>query len=292
MTAARVCGVVITFHPKVDVLDNLRKVRPQLQGMVIVDNGSSPEELAPFHAASAELDFTIVENGENVGIAAALNTGIRWAIAKGFDWVALFDQDSTAEDSLIAKMIAEYQSRPDREHVAIVVPKYIDRRSNLEMPLARTKTGEIMVVRTSGSLMPASVFARAGWFLEDFVIDQVDYEYCLRLNKFGYKIIACPSAVLIHSLGERQRHSVLGLFNIITTHHNAKRRYYITRNRVRMVQSYWRSHPAYCLDLVALTVKDTVKILLVEKPRFKKIRNTALGFRDALINRMGKTVEL
>ncbi|AXC12938.1 dTDP-rhamnosyl transferase RfbF [Acidisarcina polymorpha] len=292
MMRAAVCGVVITFHPKIDVLENLAKVRPQLQGMVIVDNGSSPQELAPFYEASARLGFTIIENGENLGIAAALNTGIRWAQSHDFSWVALFDQDSTVEAGLIEKMLAYYAEQPDQAKVAIVVPRYIDRKSGAEMPLLHDKDGKIMVVRTSGSLMPVSVFDHTGWFLEDFVIDQVDYEYCLRLGTLGYKIIACRQATLIHSLGERQRHRVLGLFNIITTHHNAKRRYYITRNRVRMIQLYWKQYPAYCLDLLALTAKDTFKILLVEKPRFTKMKNSVAGLRDALLNRMGKTVEL
>jgi rhamnosyltransferase len=292
MAQARVCGVVITFHPKMDVLDNLRQVRPQLQGMVVVDNGSSAEELAPFHAAGRDQGFAIVENGANLGIAAALNTGIRWAQSQGFDWVALFDQDSTVEAGLIHAMLAEYSAHSDCQHVAVVVPRYIDRKSGLEMPLARVKDGEIVVVRTSGSLMPLAVFARTGLFLEDFVIDQVDYEYCLRLRALGYKIIACRRANLIHSLGERQRHKILGLLQIITTHHNAKRRYYITRNRMRIIQLYWRKYPAYCFDLVSLTLKDTVKILLVEHAKGKKLVNTLAGLRDALLGRMGQTVKL
>ena len=286
-----VCAVVITFRPKVDVLENLAKVRPQVQGLVVVDNGSSAEALAPFHQASGPMGYAVVENGANLGIAADLNNRIRWAQSQGYAWVVLFDQDSTVGDGLIDAMLNEYASHPEREKLAVVVPRYVDRKSGREMPVPRTGSGEILVVRTSGSLMPMALIPAIGLFLEDFVIDQVDYEYCLRLGALGYKIAQCPYATLIHSLGEMEHHD-LGVGKIISTHHNAKRRYYMTRNRIRIVQLYWRQYPAYCFDLIVSTLKDTVKILLVEKPKYQKLKNTAMGVRDALINRMGKTVEL
>ncbi len=47
------CAVIITFRPPAAVLDNLAKVRQQVEGLVVVDNGSSAELLVPFRARCA-----------------------------------------------------------------------------------------------------------------------------------------------------------------------------------------------------------------------------------------------
>ena len=184
-----VCAVIITFRPVPEHLENALKARDQVQKLVVVDNGSSDQALAPFRAAAQEGKFHLIENGENLGIAAALNTGIKWAKSQGCEWVILFDQDSTVTDGLIEKLLSAYYSDPDREHIGTIVPTYIDRVSRNEMPVELSKTGEILTVSTSSSLIPQSVFERCGYFREDFVIDQIDYEFCLRIVAAGYRIV-------------------------------------------------------------------------------------------------------
>src|SRR5277367_3725788 len=110
-----VCAVIITFRPPPVVPGNLAKARPQVHGMVVVDNGSSPEALAAVTATCRELDAHLIENRVNLGIAAALNVGVQWARSQGYRWVALFDQDSTLSDGFIATMLHEYQTNPLRE---------------------------------------------------------------------------------------------------------------------------------------------------------------------------------
>lgn len=287
-----VCAVIVTFRPVEAHLDNAIQARPQVQKMVIVDNGSSEQALAPFRAARDKWDFTLVENGENLGIAAALNLGIRWAKSQGCEWVILFDQDSTVTEGLVDTMLQTYSADPNREEVGTLVPKYIDRFSGNEMPVERSKQGEILTVSTSSSLLPQSVFARCGFFREDFIIDQIDYEFCLRIIAAGYRIVQCDQATLLHSLGERREYGVGGKHLLTSTHHNARRRYYIIRNRVVLLRLYWGRFPEYCSNLFTLTWKDTIKILLVEKQKGEKLKNTIRGLIDGVFGRMGKRVEL
>jgi rhamnosyltransferase len=287
-----VCAVIITFRPIQEHLENAIKARPQVQKLVIVDNGSSDQALAPFRAAASEGKFHLIENGENLGIAAALNTGIRWAKSQGLDWVILFDQDSTVTEGLVDTLLATYFSDPNRDSIGTIVPTYIDRNSGNEMPVERSKSGEILTVSTSSSLIPQSVFEHCGYFREDFVIDQIDYEFCLRIVAAGYRIVQSAEAKLMHSLGERKEYGVGGKHLLISTHHNAKRRYYIIRNRVVLLQLYWNKFPSYCFNLFTLTWKDSIKIVLVEKDKFQKLQNTVKGLIDGTLGRMGKRVEL
>jgi rhamnosyltransferase len=287
-----VCAVIITFRPMPEHLQNVLKTRPQVEKLVVVDNGSSDAALAPFREAKDAADFHLIENGENLGIAAALNIGIKWAKVQGFEWVILFDQDSTVTDGLVATMLNAYETDPNRESIGTLVPIYIDRFSGNDMPLQQSKTGEILTVSTSSSLIPQAVFEKCGYFREDFVIDQIDYEFCLRIRAMGYRIVQCKDATLMHSLGERKEYSVGGKHLLASTHHNARRRYYIMRNRVVLFKLYWKKYPAYCYDIFTLTWKDTIKIIAVEKDKGEKIKNTLKGIFDGLTGRMGTRVQL
>ena len=54
---------------------------------------------------------------------------------------------------------------------------------------------------TSGSLLALAVFRRVGPMREDFFIDAVDFQYCLRLRRHGYKVIETLLPTLIHPIG-------------------------------------------------------------------------------------------
>jgi rhamnosyltransferase len=287
-----VCAVVITFRPAADVLMNLSKVRPQVQGLVVVDNGSPEESLAPFLAAERQMELTLIRNGQNLGIAAALNIGVRWAQSQGFERVVLFDQDSTVTDGFMQAMLDEYESHPQREKVAIVTPSQVERNTGRARVVGSSKDGGPLVAITSGSLMPIGIFDRCGWFEEDLIIDCVDHEYCLRARSLGYTLAHSRRAVLLVNVGTCQEYRVFGMRISSATHHSAKRRYYITRNRLVVVQRCWRQQPLWCYCAVRDIAKDTLKIALFETHRWSKLVNTARGIVDALLGRMGKVVDL
>jgi rhamnosyltransferase len=286
-----ICAVVVTFRPGAAVFENLAKVRLQVDHVLVVDNGSSSESLAPFLALTRGGDITLIENQANLGIAAALNAGVRWAKSQGFEYVALFDQDSTVTEEFMATMLAEYTAHPRREWVALVTPTQMDRNSGLVRRHACAKDGGPLVAITSGGLMPVSIFERCGWFEEQLIIDGVDHEYCFRVRSQGYTLAECRKALLIVAVGSIKNHQILGL-TITAKHYSAKRRYYITRNRLVIVGRFWKQQPAWCYRALRDVVHDTVKVLFWEEQRSSKLAHTARGIIDALSGRMGKNVEL
>ncbi|WP_158749468.1 glycosyltransferase family 2 protein [Acidobacterium sp. S8] len=287
-----VCALFITYRPEADVLGNIAKVRPQVQGLVVVDNGSSESARAPFHVASQKLDFTLIENGRNLGIAAALNIGVRWAQSQGYRWIVLFDQDSTITDGFIGAMLREYQSHPHSDCLAIVTPKHIDQTNGEWRAPAFAVDGTPLVAITSGSLMPLNIFEKCGEFEEDLIIDRVDDEYCLRARSLGFTIALCEQAILHHAVGAPRTHHAYGIASFRASHHNAKRRYYITRNRLVMVKRYWKQHPQWCYSALVAMLKDTAKVVLAEEDSFTKVINILRGTLHAITGRMGKVVEL
>jgi rhamnosyltransferase len=287
-----VCGVVVTFRPKPEDLENFAKLRPQVQRLVVVDNGSPEEKRAVLRTTSRACDFTLLENEENLGIATALNIGVKWAQSVGCGWVALFDQDSTAPPAFIDTMLQAYERSPRRDRIGLIVPRYIDSRRGIPISARYAKDGSLQVAMTSGSLMPISIFSHEGWFEDSFFIGGVDYEYCLRLRSIGYSVEECADAVLLHAPAAFTECKVNGTRLFSTSNYSAGRRYYRERNTIWMIKRYWKIYPAFFVGMLSDSVKDGVKILLAETEKLRKVYYMALGVRDGLLGRMGRTVEL
>jgi rhamnosyltransferase len=292
MEKESVCAVVVTYHPDAAVLDNLAAIRPQVQGLVVVDNGSSKEKLSRLRLAAPEVEFTLIENGDNLGIATALNIGVKWAQSQGYTWVALFDQDSTAPPAFVDTMRRAYDTNRRRDRAALLVPRYIHSRLGHPLPAIYAGNGSLQVAMTSGSLMPVAIFSQEGCFEESLFIDGVDFEYCLRLRSRGYSVEECTEAVLLHAPANFTECRLNGSRLFLTSNYSAERRYYRDRNKIWMMRKYCTRYPAFILSALAGSLKDCVKILLAETDKRRKVFHMALGVRDGLLGRMGKTVQL
>lgn len=287
MPERSICAVIVTYHPSARMVDNLLQVLPQVQGLVVVDNGSSVDELRPWRDASQRLGFHLIENEENLGIATALNQGVDWALQEDFLWVVLFDQDSRITENFVDLMFATWEAHPARERLCSVHPKYIDPETRTEPLVRRAGDGGPIVSMTSGALMPAWVFKRLGMFASDFFIDDVDTEYCLRARAAGYLIADSRSAVLFHSTGQPWSASFLG-FKFRPSDHSATRRYYMSRNRIVVYRRYFNKFPRWVMLLASASSRETIKCLIAEDDRARKLRNCLLGAWDGLTGRMGR----
>jgi rhamnosyltransferase len=292
MIANNVCGVVVTFRPRLEDLANLGKLRRQVGGLIVVDNNSSEEKRVLLRSAARELEFTLIENGQNKGIAAALNTGVTWARAQGYNWAALFDQDSTPPPDFIDTMLRSYYRSSRRDRIALLVPRYIDSRLGTPLPAYYAKDGGLQVAMTSGSLIPVSTFINQGLFEECLFIDGVDYEYCLRLRGNGYSIEECSEAVLLHAPAHFVECKVHGVRLFSTSNYSAGRRYYRDRNKIWLMKQYWGRFPGFFVRTLFNTLKDACKIVLAEKNKTQKLYHMGLGVCDGMLGRMGNTVKL
>ena len=287
MTTRAVCGVIITYHPSETMLDNIPRALAQVDGLVVVDNGSSHEELKPLRFLSTSLGFELVENEENLGIAEALNRGVRWAKNQGYPWVILFDQDSKITENFVQHMFATWEAHPSRDRVCSIHPRYIGPETGVELLVPRMRDGGPFVSMTSGSLMPVWIFDKIGWFPSEYFIDFVDWEYCARIRAAGYLVADSREATLLHAAGDPARVKVLGR-TFQPSHHSAIRRYYIARNSIAFYRQYFRVFPWQILYSAYWQARGTMKCFVLEHDRKRKFRNFLLGTWDGLTGRMGK----
>jgi rhamnosyltransferase len=273
------------------MLEIVNKVLAQVQGLVVVDNGSNDDELDSLRVKKQSLLFHLIENGENLGVAEALNRGVRWATNQGYPWVVLFDQDSGLTKDFIEQMFTAWEAHPDRERVASIHPAYVNPESGIEAVVPHASDGGPVFPMTSGSLMPAWIFDKVGWFASEYFIDLVDWEYCFRVRAAGYLVVESKYAKLLHTVGDPMWTTILG-HAFHSSHHNAVRRYYISRNSLVFSRKYLRSFPVWVLSSAYAQLKKTVTCLLIEENRARKFRSVLLGTWDALIGRMGKREDL
>jgi rhamnosyltransferase len=287
ITAHSVCAVVVTYCPTASMIANLASIAAQVQAMVVVDNASVADAVIGLRNAGSDLGFHLIENSENLGIAEALNQGVRWARANDYPWVILFDQDSRIEGGFVRKMFATWESHSQRHRIASIQPRYINPESGLGPIVRRAADGGPIYSMTSGALLPTWIFDKIGWFASEYFIDWVDIEYCFRIRAARYLIAESPEAVLLHAPGHSRPRSLFG-FTFRPTHHSAMRRYYISRNRIAVFRKYLLTFPNWILQSMYECVRETIKCFLGESDRPRKLRAFLLGTWDGLIGRMGR----
>ena len=96
-----------------------------------------------------------------------------------------------------------------------------------------------------------------GAFREEFFIDSVDYDYCLRARSRGFRVIKLCRVGMIHSLGEAEQNDI-GPLKVYTTNHNPMRRYYMFRNSTVLAREYFLKRSALFDSGVSFSDKDMV----------------------------------
>ena len=297
-------AVVVTYDPPADFPDHLGLWLSQIDKLILVDNGSPPawrEQMRRLVQEKYNDSVEFILNPANLGIAAALNQGFARLMEQGHGLTFVFDQDSLPGAGMVAEMLDIYEDRSKRGRVAIVAP-------NVEIPAARTGSSflipwgrflfrrarctdervleNVSIVIASGALYDLEAYRQIGRFREDFFIDYVDTEYCLRARRRGYEVVVACKASLYHQLGS-QREGHFGLLTMHPTFHSALRWYFISRNRVPMLLQYGVRFPHWFFYELVVNTYGLVRLVLFEDHKVAKVRAIILGTWDGLANRLG-----
>lgn len=95
------------------LLNSLRDSSAHDFEMIVVDNASSPEDRASLEShVRADHPFArLIKNDRNLGFSGGNNTGIRFALESGADWVVLINNDTEAETGFISRLRADLSQR-------------------------------------------------------------------------------------------------------------------------------------------------------------------------------------
>jgi rhamnosyltransferase len=292
--------VSVSYHPDLPLLSAQIASLPADALKVVVDNASTPEEVARLRAlAAGRADLLLIENAANVGLAAALNQGVRAAAARCAPaaLVMLLDQDTEPGEGGAQALVAAFHAvRAAHPRAGAVGPRLIDESTGLEhgfhqiaglrwvrrFPVEDTPL-PVANINGSGLLMPLALFQELGGLREDFFIDHVDTEWAFRLLAAGYELYGLPGIRFRHAMGVKGiRYWLLGWR--VWPYRSPPRHYFLFRNTVRLLRmpgipAVWKAWAP--LKLVATCAVH----LLLDSARFAQVRQMWRGLRAGMASR-------
>lgn len=293
----KIIAIVVIFHPNLQRLQTqLAALAPQVDQVVIVDNGSNRDDgaVATWAQQYSVAHVHCMALACNMGIAFAQNQGIAWAQSVNASHVLLMDHDSIPAKDMVSQLMGALALLPNAGAVGAC---YSDpRRAKKASPFIRTvgllqkrldcaASGPVLEVDhviASGCLIPMDVLARVGQMRDDFFIDFVDVEWCLRARFAGYSIHGVCTAHLEHRLGD----TPVRFFGRDFPTHSPHRHYFHARNAVMLYREPWVPLNWKLVSASRLILKFGFHVLLT-RPRIGHLKSIAIGLVHGFLRRAG-----
>lgn len=104
-----------TFDLTVNLINDLRaNLDYENYSIMVVDNCSPNESATVLEAKSKEMDFIFYANKTNAGYAAGNNIGIRYAIAHGFDYSWILNNDVELREKNVLSHMVEIAEKNEK----------------------------------------------------------------------------------------------------------------------------------------------------------------------------------
>lgn len=246
--------VTVTFNPDVAVLAAQLHALPVACSKIIVDNASRPEIAVQIEAlATHTAKVHLLRNDSNLGLAAAINRGVR--LASGFTpapcFVLLLDQDSEPQVGSVEVLVAAFEAlEASGQKVGCVGPLLRDPDTQLThgfhqcvrwrwkrvYPSAASADPVACAnLNGSGTLVSLALFLELGGLDESLFIDHVDTEWAFRVLAAGYTLWGIPNSIFDHRMGQVSVRFWFFGWRVWPSR-SPQRHYYLFRNAVRLMR--------------------------------------------------------
>jgi len=278
---SKTAAVVTTFAPDESLEANLRCISIQVPLVILVDDTGGGGPMPPEPAIA---NLVVLRHPCNLGIGAALNSGITEAARRGFEWVVTLDDDTRVRPDYLdlAFAFVRRNAVPKLGLVALSRPG--------SGTLGAPDTDGYSVRRniiTSGSVFPIAVFHALGGFSADLFIDLVDFDFCCRARQHGWSLVQLAAAGMEHRVGNSEKRRCLGV-SVTVYHHAPFRLYYQARNAIVFARRHFGFDPLLCLYLLVELVRLPARASCFERDKRSRLRHIVAGIRDALRGRLGR----
>lgn len=290
----RVIAVVPTFRPDQDVSAHVAQVARQVDEVVVVDDGSGADASSLLDALAAD-GVQVLRLDRNSGIAAALNAGVRAALARDAEFVLTVDQDTVLPEGYIDTAIAVFERANPVTRIGIVCVDAVNGAPALPTWTSPEGFGLVPEAIQTGFVISRECLEVAGLFDERLVIDCVDTEYCLRVRDRGFRIAVARGTDIRHSIGRRaelrpfgipMRHRPSG--RIATyQYHSPFRRYYIARNNIDLVLRNLRRRPRWVAAVARRETGGMIVSMVSGPQRIAQVLAITTGTMHGLVRRRG-----
>jgi rhamnosyltransferase len=290
--------VTVTYHPDAAVLRQQMQSLPVEAIKVVVDNSTDGEVMRRlFELRDETPGLELHCNSANVGLAAALDQGVRALSLRASPpaLVLLLDQDSVALGAAVAELIDALEDLEQRGlRPGAVGPGLLDPDTGLMhgfhcmtrwrwlrvFPSSQQGPVSVANLNGSGTLMRLETYLRFGGLDRELFIDHVDTEWSFRLLHAGNTLWGVPTAVFRHAMGERGMRVWLLGWRVWPARSPLRHRY-LFRNSVWLMRRDYvpRVWKAWCAIKLALTV---VLYCVFSPQRSEQLKEMSAGVVEAM----------
>ncbi|WP_338602444.1 glycosyltransferase [Sulfolobus tengchongensis] len=248
--------LIVTHNPKIEIILHniycLRITSSDIKILIIDNNSDIPIDLID------SIDF-FLKFRKNTGLAYAYNIGLEIARTLGIKWLLILDQDSKLHGKIdFDKIFQNYNNLLIKDHVAII---------SLNKMFCYTtdqRIGNFIVCKSavnSGSILNVDICHKIPYNTKLF-LDRIDNEYCYRLRRNGYFVLAYNEQLLTHTIGDKilpyrklLSRSVLFLFKLRRIRYGIKS--FIASSRNNDVYVYYNNYLRYYF-----IIRNTIYLIL------------------------------
>ena len=267
--------------------------------LIVVDNGSADGTAQAIRERYPQA--VVLENGENLGFAGGNNVGIRYAMEHGAEYIGILNNDVAVTADFLVPLLTVLQSDPaigiatpllavmDQPEQVWALGSTVNWRTGAverlyagERVSTWRKQPPFAVDAASGAamLVKRQVFETVGLMDEDFFLYYEETDWCLRVQRAGYQIMAVPSSQVLHKVS-----AALGETSPVID-------YYMLRNHLRFVGRNWMGLVRRRLQCSIVGQNLLTIAAYTVKPhggaRIPNRNARLLALRDALLGRWGK----
>ena len=295
-TKTRSGAVAVLFDPTEEHIQNLLRLTRLCDHVVAVDNSTRVDP--QMHDRIRLLGVDVLLNLNQGGIAGAFNRGIERLMEKQCTLLITFDQDSAVSDNFFLRMVEASESL--EASCFIIGPKIFDINVDRYIPSLSMEPFRVKLtpmtdedrglipcssIISSGAVMTAATYRKLGPFREDFFIDQVDTEFCLRARQQNVPVYINTALSIRHEIGKRIDRK-LASFKFIQWNYVPVRQYYSARNCVHVARLYGKKLPSALL-INLITLGQLISIVIYEHNKVTKLGAMLAGVIDGVLGRYG-----
>jgi GT2 family glycosyltransferase len=212
---------VLNWNGAEDTLECVASLKYQTYtdfDILVIDNGSEQEDYEKLAFLNDISNLKIIREEKNTGFAGGVNIGIKHAIDNNYEYVALFNNDATADKDWLKNLHNEFSNNKETSAVTGLLlhedGKTIDSTgdyySTWGMPFPRSRglstdtapESEFVFSATGGAtLYKTSLFTQIGLFDESFFAYYEDVDISFRAQLAGHKIYYTNDAIAYHKQG-------------------------------------------------------------------------------------------
>ena len=161
----------VLYNPEDNALNNIR-IAKSLGILPIVYLNKVEDQ---FLQQLLEIDIVILGNNNNVGLGMAFYELEEYLKFVNHNYFIYFDQDTVVNQNAWSYILDTFEIIFKTETVGL-------------LHYGNNSKTHSKIVTSSGSLFSMSVLDKIGFHDKSYFVEGVDYEFCLRLRFYGYKI--------------------------------------------------------------------------------------------------------